>query len=141
MRPLLCLAMICAALPGASPEKGFRSLMPKADVAERLSAQQEGVPQLCAARRVALPEGRVGAQWSGRLAQCGLFHQRRAGDAGLADLAGSAGPLRRSRQPLRRARGQLVNEGRNADPSEGNICIQSEGWPVDYRNIEIKVLP
>lgn len=37
--------------------------------------------------------------------------------------------------------GELVNEGRNAYPSEGTICIQSEGWPVDYRNIEIKELP
>lgn len=35
---------------------------------------------------------------------------------------------------------QLVNEGSGADPSEGNICLQSEGWPVDYRNIEIKEL-
>lgn len=37
--------------------------------------------------------------------------------------------------------GRLINEGSNAKPSEGNICIQSEGWPVDYRNIQIKVLP
>jgi len=34
--------------------------------------------------------------------------------------------------------GEFVNEGWDADPSEGTICIQSEGWPVDYRNIEIK---
>jgi len=34
--------------------------------------------------------------------------------------------------------GDFVNEGWDADPSEGNICIQSEGWPVDYRNIQIK---
>jgi len=36
--------------------------------------------------------------------------------------------------------GQLVNEGSDADPSEGNICLQSEGWPLDYRNVEIKEL-
>ncbi|MEK7403491.1 MAG: DUF1080 domain-containing protein [Acidobacteriota bacterium] len=37
--------------------------------------------------------------------------------------------------------GELVNEGVEADPSEGHICIQSEGWPLFYRNIAIKVLP
>src|SRR5687767_9916873 len=37
--------------------------------------------------------------------------------------------------------GVLVNEGRNAEPSEGNICLQSEGWPVFYRRLEIKELP
>jgi hypothetical protein len=37
--------------------------------------------------------------------------------------------------------GALVNEGFGADPPEGYICLQSEGWPVFYRNIEIKVLP
>src|SRR6476646_4071298 len=25
--------------------------------------------------------------------------------------------------------GEQVNEGRNAAPAEGNICLQSEGWP------------
>jgi len=37
--------------------------------------------------------------------------------------------------------GDLVNEGWDAYPSEGTICIQSEGWPVQYRNIAIKELP
>jgi hypothetical protein len=37
--------------------------------------------------------------------------------------------------------GELVNEGTNAIPSEGNICLQSEGWPVHYRNVAIKELP
>ena len=36
--------------------------------------------------------------------------------------------------------GVLVNEGTDAMPSEGNICLQSEGWPVYYRNVSIKVL-
>ncbi len=36
--------------------------------------------------------------------------------------------------------GKLVNEGSDAFPSEGNVCLQSEGWPVDYRNVEIKEL-
>ncbi len=36
--------------------------------------------------------------------------------------------------------GVLVNEGSDADPAEGSICLQSEGWPVDYRNVEIKEL-
>jgi hypothetical protein len=36
--------------------------------------------------------------------------------------------------------GKLVNEGSNAVPSEGNICLQSEGWPVWYRNVEIREL-
>ena len=34
--------------------------------------------------------------------------------------------------------GQPVNEGRNAVPSEGSICLQSEGWPVQYRNVMVK---
>lgn len=37
--------------------------------------------------------------------------------------------------------GVVVNEGTNASPADGNICLQSEGWPVFYRNIEIKELP
>ena len=37
--------------------------------------------------------------------------------------------------------GKLVNEGSDAEPSQGNICLQSEGWPVDYRNVAIKELP
>jgi hypothetical protein len=37
--------------------------------------------------------------------------------------------------------GELVNEGYDASPSQGNICLQSEGWEVHYRNIEIKELP
>jgi hypothetical protein len=40
-----------------------------------------------------------------------------------------------------RLNGALVNEGTNASPADGNICLQSEGWPVFYRNIEIKELP
>ena len=36
--------------------------------------------------------------------------------------------------------GEQVNEGHNAQPSEGNICLQSEGWPVEYRNVRIKEL-
>lgn len=36
--------------------------------------------------------------------------------------------------------GVLVNQGTDARPSEGNICLQSEGWPVYYRNIAIKEL-
>lgn len=36
--------------------------------------------------------------------------------------------------------GVLVNEGTGAWPEEGNICLQSEGWPVFYRNVSIKEL-
>ena len=34
--------------------------------------------------------------------------------------------------------GVLVNEGTGASPPDGNICLQSEGWPVYYRNVMIK---
>lgn len=37
--------------------------------------------------------------------------------------------------------GKTVNQGSGADPAEGSICLQSEGWPVFYRNVQIKVLP
>jgi hypothetical protein len=37
--------------------------------------------------------------------------------------------------------GVVVNQAKSASPSEGNICLQSEGWPVFYRNVEIKELP
>jgi hypothetical protein len=37
--------------------------------------------------------------------------------------------------------GVTVNEGWGADPPEGYISLQSEGWPVFYRNLEIRVLP
>ena len=37
--------------------------------------------------------------------------------------------------------GKLVNEGYDASPSEGSVCLQSEGWEVHYRHAEIKELP
>jgi hypothetical protein len=37
--------------------------------------------------------------------------------------------------------GKLVNEGYDANPAEGSVCLQSEGWEVRYRNVEIKELP
>lgn len=37
--------------------------------------------------------------------------------------------------------GKLVNEGADAQPAQGNICLQSEGWEVHYRNVAIKELP
>jgi hypothetical protein len=36
--------------------------------------------------------------------------------------------------------GKLVNEGHDAVPSQGSICLQSEGWPVQYRNVTVKEL-
>jgi hypothetical protein len=36
--------------------------------------------------------------------------------------------------------GVLVNEGTGASPADGNICLQSEGWPVYYRNLAVKEL-
>jgi len=36
--------------------------------------------------------------------------------------------------------GKKMNEGHELDPSEGNICLQSEGWPVYYRNVRIREL-
>lgn len=36
--------------------------------------------------------------------------------------------------------GVLVNEGADAFPPDGNICLQSEGWPVYYRNVAVKEL-
>ena len=37
--------------------------------------------------------------------------------------------------------GKVVNTGVGAEPSQGNICLQSEGWPVFYRAVEIMELP
>jgi hypothetical protein len=36
--------------------------------------------------------------------------------------------------------GEKVNEGHDLYPAEGNICLQAEGWPLYYRNVEIKEL-
>ena len=36
--------------------------------------------------------------------------------------------------------GEAVNHGFGADPSEGNICLQAEGWPVFYRRMRIRLL-
>ena len=36
--------------------------------------------------------------------------------------------------------GKLVNEGWDIFPAQGNICLQSEGWEVHYRNVAIKEL-
>jgi hypothetical protein len=37
--------------------------------------------------------------------------------------------------------GELVNEGTDASPAQGNVCLESEGWEVHYRHIEIRELP
>lgn len=37
--------------------------------------------------------------------------------------------------------GEKVNEGWDIYPAEGNVCLQSEGWEVHYRNVAIKELP
>jgi hypothetical protein len=37
--------------------------------------------------------------------------------------------------------GKLVNEGFDANPAPGNICLLSEGWEVHYRNVAIMELP
>ena len=31
--------------------------------------------------------------------------------------------------------GKRMNQGHDIEPAEGNICLQSEGWPVFYRNL------
>ena len=36
--------------------------------------------------------------------------------------------------------GKKINQGRIVEPSEGNICLQAEGWPVYYKNLEIREL-
>lgn len=37
--------------------------------------------------------------------------------------------------------GKVVTQGKEASPSKGYICLESEGGVVHYRNIKIKVLP
>ena len=37
--------------------------------------------------------------------------------------------------------GNLVNEGTDANPAQGNICLESEGWEVHYRNVAVQELP
>ena len=36
--------------------------------------------------------------------------------------------------------GKKMNEGHDFEPTEGNICLQSEGWPVFYRNLQVREL-
>jgi hypothetical protein len=36
--------------------------------------------------------------------------------------------------------GHLANEGTNAEATRGKILLQSEGTPIDFRNVEIKML-
>ena len=36
---------------------------------------------------------------------------------------------------------KLVKEGFDTNPTQGNICLQSESWEVYYRNVEVKELP
>ncbi len=37
--------------------------------------------------------------------------------------------------------GEEVSGGNNADPRSGYLCLESEGAPIDFRNIRIRVLP
>ena len=36
--------------------------------------------------------------------------------------------------------GKQMNEGHDIEPAQGSVCLQSEGWPVFYRNLEVKKL-
>ena len=36
--------------------------------------------------------------------------------------------------------GKTMNEGHDFEPAEGNICLQPEGWPVFYRNLQVREL-
>jgi hypothetical protein len=36
--------------------------------------------------------------------------------------------------------GHLANEGTDAELTKGNILLQSEGFPIEFRNVEIKML-
>ena len=33
-----------------------------------------------------------------------------------------------------------INEGHDISPTEGNICLQAEGWPLYYRALEVRDL-
>lgn len=37
--------------------------------------------------------------------------------------------------------GEEVSGGNNAEPRSGYLCLESEGAPIDFRNIRIRVLP
>ncbi|MDX2147475.1 MAG: family 16 glycoside hydrolase [Planctomycetota bacterium] len=37
--------------------------------------------------------------------------------------------------------GKVVTQGKNADPRVGYICLESEGSPIQFRNVRIKELP
>jgi hypothetical protein len=37
--------------------------------------------------------------------------------------------------------GEEVSGGNNAEPRAGYVCLESEGAPIDFRNIRIRVLP
>ena len=37
--------------------------------------------------------------------------------------------------------GEEVSGGNNIDPRAGYLCLESEGSPIDFRNIRIRELP
>jgi hypothetical protein len=37
--------------------------------------------------------------------------------------------------------GEEVSGGRDANPSEGYLCLESEGSPIEFRNLRIRLLP
>lgn len=37
--------------------------------------------------------------------------------------------------------GKVVTRGKNCSPRKGYICLESEGGPIDFRNIRLKTLP
>ena len=37
--------------------------------------------------------------------------------------------------------GEEVSGGKDCEPSAGFLCLESEGSPVDFRNLRIRVLP
>ena len=37
--------------------------------------------------------------------------------------------------------GEKVSGGKDCKPSEGYLCLESEGAPIDFRNLRIRELP
>ncbi len=37
--------------------------------------------------------------------------------------------------------GEEVSGGPNCEPAQGYLCLESEGAPVEFKNIKLRILP
>ena len=76
----------------------------------------------------------VGPKMYANVKKRGDHNEKAVGEWNTYDITCDGGTVRLV------VNGRLMNEGTDADPSSGAICLQSEGSPIEFRNVTLEPL-